>query len=103
MYTSHYSYCINNIFFVSQIVTTVEFRFSTLSVSESSGSLVVPLVLSGQSQSQSFNVTVIAEANNLSSFAATGKVSRVHARCKLSIATRVKCSFTMCCLFSLSL
>jgi len=55
-----------------QIVTTVEFSSSTISVSESSGSLVVPLVLSGQSQSQSFNVTVIAEANTLSSSAATG-------------------------------
>ena len=35
-------------------------------MSESDGSLVVPLVLSGQTQSQSFSVVVIAEADNSS-------------------------------------
>ena len=54
-------------------MTTVEFSSSTLSVSESDGSLVVPLVLSGQTQSQSFSVVVIAEADNSSlSSPATG-------------------------------
>ena len=53
----------------------MEFNSSVLSVSESSGVLVVPLVLTGQTQSQSFNVTVVAEANSsLSSAAATGNV-----------------------------
>jgi len=56
------------------VVATVEIEYSTLSVSESGGSLVVPLVLSGQIPSQSFNVTVIAEANNSSSSAATGTI-----------------------------
>ena len=60
-----------------QTVTTVEFSSSTLSVSESSGSLVVPLVLSGQTQSQSFSVIVIAEANSSLSPAATGNVTFV--------------------------
>ena len=55
-----------------QTVTTVEFSSSTLSVWESSGSLVVPLVLSGQTQSQSFSVIVIAEANSSLSPAAAG-------------------------------
>ena len=53
-------------------VTTVEFNSSTLSVSESDGSLVVPLVLSGQTQSQTFSVVVIAEASNSLPYAATG-------------------------------
>ena len=53
-------------------VTTVEFSSSTLSVSESDGSLVVPLVLSGQTQSQTFSVVVIAEASNSLPYAATG-------------------------------
>ncbi|XP_065909246.1 uncharacterized protein [Dysidea avara] len=52
-------------------VNTVEFEYSSLSVSESSGLLVVPLVLSGQTQSQSFSVIVIAEANSSLSPAAT--------------------------------
>ena len=90
-----------NICLISQIVTTVEFSSSTLSVSESSGSLMVTLVLSGQTQSQPFNVTAIAEAISSSSFLATGKVSKAHARCELNIVTRIKHGFTMCCLFSL--
>ena len=56
------------------IVNTVEFEYSSLSVSESSGLLVVPLVLSGQTQSQSFSVIVIAEANSSLSPAATGNI-----------------------------
>ena len=55
-------------------MTTVEFNSSTLSVSESSGSLVVPLVLSGQAQSQSFSVIVIPESNNSLPSSATGNV-----------------------------
>ena len=51
----------------------MEFSSSTLSVSESDGSLVVPLVLSGQTQSQPFSIVVIAEADNSSlSSRATG-------------------------------
>ena len=53
-------------------VTAVEFSSSTLSVSESDGSLVVPLVLSGQTQSQTFSVVVIAEASNSLPYPATG-------------------------------
>ena len=52
----------------------MEFGSSTLLVSESSGSLVVPLVLSGQAQSQSFSVIVIPEGNNSFPSSATGNV-----------------------------
>ena len=58
-------------------MTTVEFSSSTLSVSESSGSLVVTLVLSGQAQSQSFSVIVIPEGNNSLPSSATGNVYRL--------------------------
>ena len=59
-------------------MTTVEFSSSTLSVSESDGSLVVPLVLSGQAQSQTFSVVVIAEADSSSSSPATGMRQNCH-------------------------
>ena len=59
-------------------MTTVEFSSSTLSVSESDGLLVVPLVLSGQTQSQSFSVVVIAEADSSSSSPATGMRQNCH-------------------------
>ena len=53
-------------------MTTVEFSSSTLSVFESDGSLVVFLELSGQTQSQSFSVVVIAEADSSLLSPATG-------------------------------
>jgi len=54
------------------LVTCVEFASSTFSTFEADGLLEVNVMLSGKTQSQSFNVIVIAEANNFLSPAATG-------------------------------
>ena len=53
--------------------TCVEFSSSNFSILESDRSLEVTVRLSGQTQSQSFSITVIAEANNSLSSPATGK------------------------------
>ena len=54
------------------LVTCVEFASFNFSIFESDGLLEVTIKLSGQTQSQSFSVIVIAEANNSLSPAATG-------------------------------
>ena len=54
----------------------VEFSSPTVNVSKTAGSLVVTLVASGNIPTQSFNVIVIAEADNSSVSPATGMLLR---------------------------
>ena len=50
----------------------MDFSLSNFTVSKSAGSLVVTLVSSGKTPSQSFIIGIIAEADNSSVFPATG-------------------------------
>ena len=62
------------LYFIYTELSFVKFSSSNFNVSKLAGSLVVTLVLSGNIPTLSFNVIVIAEADNSSAFPATGIV-----------------------------